>query len=1517
MPPGGNCIQHLWHPRPVTADVGCVLSVQKMSPGDGYRYFERQITSGDQTRPHGCAMSDLQQRAGLPPGVWVGRASALLGVNGEVTEAQLRALFGEGLHPRAEEITAEALRAGARAKAAVAAAKLGTAFYRFGLDSSPAGALAGGEPVPGEGRGGRSDGAGHRGRVAPARQSTAAFHAVLQPPPSITLLWALGEDGVRQVVEDAHDAAVAVTVRWIEDHALATRRGHNGLVQERVTTGLVGAQFRHFDSRAGDAGLHDHVLIANKVRCADGKWLSIDGSHLLPQVVCASEVYNAEVVHRVCVGLGVAVRARPRSDGRRPVMEIAGIDERLLAASPARTAAIRRRLPALLDAYRAKHGREPSQATRVRLLQRATLETRPAKKQAGPLPTLRARWRAQAIARFGRRAVDGMLAAAQDAARTFAALGRRTDRVDVRAVARAAVDTVSMHRAVFGRRHILAEVYRQITYASSGLVDPSYWAERVTRFALDELCLDLTTPDLNPSFAPLQRADGTSVFHDLGSRLFTTPALLAAEDAIVAAARTKLAPACSTTVFNHHRRRFTGQLDAGQVDLARAFATGRRQVIAAIGPAGAGKTAALTLAVQTLTSSKRRVIALAPSARAAQVLGEAIGHSADTIHRWLRQQQPGTRAPARTGAAAPLRRGDTVIIDEAGMAATAHLAEIVTLARKAGAHVRLIGDPSQLAAVEAGGILRLLQTEAGAVHLTKVHRFRTPGEADASLKLRAGTPAEAFTWYRQQNRIHAGTEDAMLDAAFAAWRGDIDAGRSSVMAAPTRVLVGALNLRAQNALLAAGRLDANGRSVALHDGSKALVGDTVVTRRNERRLLCLGGRDFVKNGDTWRIERFTRSGGAVVRHTRHRGRLTLPPAYLAGDTELGYAATIHRTQGMTVDTTHAVLTSRATREAAYVGATRGRLSNRLYIGLGDNEGLDTALLRIATNSDHVPGARETIRSQQGSQGIEQLAAQYAYVAERATELRHRRALHTVLGHDTAAALGPAFTAVTQALTRAEQAGLTAWEVLALAHHTAPDATTTALAQRIDHLTSSADPAHPQGPWTAARSGLLTHLARRYPAAALTALRDAEEHLDALPAPILARGRAHPAWPHRPYGHLTEPQLRAALDRQARTERATSSVTARRYAARAVQDALDHELRLRSTMTRRDVALEDRQRRADASAITPPSAALRHALRAAARDRVTAARLAWRQAVEFSSRTAAAARRRPPGVTDVPRWLAPADAINDPFTPPDWRLHLCQRRDVIDHHLRRRGAELAANPPSWTHPLGPPPDRKDTPARRADWERTAALTEAWRTLHHQPEATLGIGHRPPPTTDPRAWEELKARIDRLTRHNPAPDKSPAGNSGSISERRQTGTPANRSSNVAEQPALPRYPGGRRDWMSVIPSPAHDDPEQQHFHQRLVTACARWRLEHNITGPDPLGPEPHDTSQPQWQHLSTALNEYTNSRFRERLAALASKRVTGHKPLAPVVGEQRRSPRNSPRRDTPARRLPGNPHGPRPI
>ncbi|MGX1886510.1 AAA family ATPase [Streptomyces sp. NPDC055287] len=104
------------------------------------------------------------------------------------------------------------------------------------------------------------------------------------------------------------------------------------------------------------------------------------------------------------------------------------------------------------------------------------------------------------------------------------------------------------------------------------------------------------------------------------------------------------------------------------------------------------------------------------------------------------------------------------------MASTLLLDQVLADASAAGAVVRLLGDPHQLAAVEAGGALRLIARAGGAIELNRLHRSRVPGEAGASLVLGDGGDSRAvFAWYQDKGRIVAGNHEAMCDAVFTAW----------------------------------------------------------------------------------------------------------------------------------------------------------------------------------------------------------------------------------------------------------------------------------------------------------------------------------------------------------------------------------------------------------------------------------------------------------------------------------------------------------------------------------------------------------------------------------------------------------------------------------------------------------------------------------------------------------------------------------------------------------------------------
>ncbi|MGY0466784.1 MobF family relaxase (plasmid) [Kitasatospora sp. cg17-2] len=1581
----------------------------KTTPGDGYRYFMRQITSGDHPRPRSRDLAEHQAALEVPPGRWTGRAATLLGVEGEVTEPQMRALFGEGLHPRADEIVTEQLRAGATVRQAQRAARLGAGFYRFGQKPTAL-AVAIDERIQAlEERAGRRatdterrtlrrqvgavafraeyerDPTGgtelHRfitRRTRPPRQPVAAFHPVFRPPKSVSLLWALGDESVRAAVEKAHEEAIATTLTWIEDNALATRTGPGGVAQHDVTSGLVAARFRHFDSRCGDAALHDHVLIANKVQGPDGRWRTIDGRLLLAQAVAASELYNAQVLRRTCTALDLVVRERRIEEGRRPVMEIAGISTELIDATSTRTRAIRRQLPRLIAAYRAAHGKEPSLPARLALMRRAALQTRPEKKPATALAVLREGWQLGVAAAFGRPLVDNLLHHARAAARDVHR-DKGPPRLNVGAAAREVVATVSLHRAVFGRRHLLAEAHRHVTAATLGRGGEG-WAEAITDHALARLCLDLTPPDINPPFAPLQRADGTSVYRRRGAELYTTPAVLAAEDSIVAAARRRTEPACSERTFERAAARHKGPLDTGQRAMAKAFATSERALVAAIGPAGAGKTTALRLAANALTAADRTTVALAPSARAAHVMSEELRRPAHTLHSWLRRQRLADAGELVLPRAERLRKGDVVIVDEAGMAATTQLAAIVRRAQRAGAHVRLIGDPSQLAAIEAGGALRLLQSEVGAVHLHAVHRFRHPEEAGASLKLRDGEAGEAFTWYRQQGRIQGGTAAAMADAVFTAWRRDLTAGHTSLMTAPDRNLVATLNRRAQAWRMEHGQLLAPSRwrpnPAKLRDGHRAHVGDLITTRRNQRRLTCRQGKDFVKNGDVWAIERYTPAGDAVVRHTQHRGRLTLPADYLAAHCELGYASTVHRAQGMTVTRSHALLTTRTSREAAYVAATRGRSGNHLYIALEDDQTLDQALTRIATYSSFTPSARQTIRTEQErAWGIRQLTAEYAHATEQATRLRYAAAARAALGPAAEPLIADdAFTAVVNALDRAEKAGFTPEGILATAHHegtlAGTDVPGAVLAWRIDRrlrtaraaeARADADP-HPNARLLRTLSDeqleRIAALARTHRARALAELHAADAQAAAAPGPVTAGGRRHPAWPRRPYGAFTAGQLAERVRATRRAALRAGDEGDHRAELAAVEDLvrLRAEQALRRAMPWRERSREDYQRTRPGSPATAPDPAGAAAAAAErARTRNAAAHDAWQRAEAVCARTAAERhlRRllpdRPPtggDAADLPDWLTPATALGDPHTPENWRRHLTERRDVVERHLAARGAALAADVPAWAAPLGPLPPPQAGRALRARWERTAALTDAWRTLHRVPAHLPGLGPKPEAEQHAAAWAALEERIRALYRatrtahrHHPHPPPElldrqaleqlarlrvlrapstpnpgthPASGAAPAAADRRPAVPAPlpRAERLA-QDALAATLTGRRapeEWVERIPAPDEEDTAQQHLYRRLVAAVADWRLRQGITGTDPLGPPPDSDRATEWQHLSNALDLYRTARITDRLQLLRVRREADRARLEAAAKQAAQAGADTPP-GPPPRRAPG--------
>ncbi|GAB7007282.1 hypothetical protein JCM18899A_47570 [Nocardioides sp. AN3] len=871
------------------------------------------------------------------------------------------------------------------------------------------------------------------------RQQTTAvagYDLTFTPVKSVSTLWALADRDVAKEIETAHHAAVEATLTWLEKEVLFTRRGRDG-VQQVKAKGLIAGMFTHRDARSSDPHLHTHVAVSNKVQDEDGKWLAVDGRVLFKANVTLSEMYNTLLESELIARLGV--RFENRSNGvkgvdKRPVREVVGVDDRLAKTWSKRDTLIEARRRELAAAFQAEHGRPPTEGEAVTLKKQAWEQTRQAKHAPRAEADQRTAWRSEAIDILGsEQAVHDMV---DDC------LGHRTDAQDVTdtwvdETARAVVERVSEDRATWQVWHLRAEAQRHARSHGVPLPDLDTAVDRVVAAAIgvhsiarddpDPLTHATTAAEKGVTIPePLQRtergADGeeiVSVYSLAGARAYTSQAVVAAEQRIVEAAKrtggrtiseVRVGIAIAEAAANNL------QLNAAQQSLVREMATSGRQVQLALAPAGTGKTTAMQVLTSAWQDSGGTVIGLAPSAVAAQELGASINpDTADNAPADGKGRLNGPWRPGRKkvrsdtlaklvwhanngGAPAWMERINSktlVLVDEAGMAATTDLAAAIDYITSRGGQVRLVGDDRQLASVAAGGVLRDIAHQIGAVTLSEVHRFRNPdgslnhAEAAATLALREGDPS-AIAFYADRGRIHVGDLGSCADQAYAAWAADRTAGTDSVLIAPTRDLVAELNTRARNDRLAGLDESEIGRVLTLADGTKVSEGDRIITRENDRRLR-ISRTDWVKNGDRWTVVEVNSDGSLKVKHDSIGKTVTLPADYVAQTVQLGYATTVHGAQGITTGTCHVVLTGDEDRNLLYVALSRGKFANHLYLNVasdGDPHNLirpdalipPTALDRIADmlRRDGSPVSATTALREQTSphQLLGDLAARY-------------------------------------------------------------------------------------------------------------------------------------------------------------------------------------------------------------------------------------------------------------------------------------------------------------------------------------------------------------------------------------------------------------------------------------------------------------------------------------------------------------------------------------------------------------
>lgn len=936
-----------------------MMSARVVHAGDGYAYLLRSVASADREIDSRTRLGDYYAAHGTPPGRWFGSGLDGLGpttatAGSVVSEEQMAALYGEGLHPDADaRITAgetiKAVQLGRKyplytggnemlTELAAAEREFTTSHGRrpTGAERSEI-ALAVGRRHYGAATG--YDNAGARDIIAwvnrskqRTRQATAGFDLTFSPAKSISVLWALGDDATRRAIERIHHRCVTDTLSWIEEAVLRTRATHDGVTAQARTKGMIAALFVHYDTRTGDPDLHTHCLVSNKVQGPDGCWRSIDGAVLLRHATTAAARYNASMVHHLSAELGVSFSARSRGEGKQAVYEIDGIDERLVAGFSTRRADAQERFDELVGNYRARHRRSPTRRDVYDLWQQAVLDTRPDKAEGCSLASLRQRWHGEAAGVLGGAdAVSGML---DGVVRDDCRLWFPDDSQAVWACAEEAVAAVVSRRADFGRRHLdtaASQVLNAYRFADDAHRRAVHAA--VIDVAVGQLCVDLSpTPIAVPQAL---RSETGAAFDRTGEPVLTTRAVLAAENRVLGSCTEPTAHLATRAevefMLASHARHEGFALNAGQRQLVHHLACSGMLTAAGVGPAGTGKTASMAVLSKLWRARGSRVVALAPSAAAAAGLGEEIGADSYTLaaltYRW-RGLLEGCPARDATRLPVDLRPGDMLLVDEAGMASTQDLAAIVEIAEATGAVVRMIGDPRQLDAVETGGLFSTVCKRTGAPELDQVMRVGDDhAQADAGLRLRHGDET-GLDLFAERGWIRGGGREEMISAAVADYLGDVAAGRDSLVIAGRNADVAAANEMIQQARIHAGDVDAGGPGRALATGC-AWPGDVILTRRNAR---LDGQADGLRvlNGQRFRFVCLTDGGGIRARDLDSGRTVELPADYVDAHVQLGYASTIHRAQGATVDVTRAVIDSSVDRRGLYVAATRGKKENRLY-----------------------------------------------------------------------------------------------------------------------------------------------------------------------------------------------------------------------------------------------------------------------------------------------------------------------------------------------------------------------------------------------------------------------------------------------------------------------------------------------------------------------------------------------------------------------------------------------------------
>jgi conjugative relaxase-like TrwC/TraI family protein len=716
-------------------------------------------------------------------------------------------------------------------------------------------------------------------------KSVHGFDLTFSAPKSVSLIRGLTDDIAEKILAAAHTQAVHTAMQYLHRHAGYTRV-HNPITGNkdlRRLPGLVAIAYQHETSRCGDPHLHTHVIVPNRQPRADGQLVSLDSKSLYHEAKAAGIIYQATLRHLLHAERGFEFNA---VDPHTGMAEIAGVDPACLKAWSRRSTRLRewaRNNLVVVDG-----------APTAAQLAAAQKATRPAKHESLSWAELKVQWRADARGlRLDR--------AAHFAARTE----RRTHARSAHDAAHTADIAAHIDKAAFTRADMVELLGAHLPVDAPG--EPRTLIEQL----VDQVGIRISDP--------------REAHQREGSERFTLEAIIAEEEHIL-----EMADESDNRSRLDVRAEDLGDLSANQEQAIRSIAVSPFLIQPLQAPAGAGKTHSLKVLRAAAHRARKDVLVLAPTGKAVdEAMADGAGDHGLTIAKALHLINNNRHS---------ITRSTLVIVDEASMVGTPDLNKLLSCAVMGRAKTVLVGDAYQLSPVKArGGMFEQLCADLPwSQRLGEVWRMANPEERDTSLALRSGRGNRlrtAVTWYRDRGRLHSGDPIAMARDALDAYLTDRNAGKDALLVCDTWEMVDALNRRLHDALIRPGPTVTAARDLQIG------VGDIVMSRSNDITIDVLpavnqarDGVDQVRNGNRWRVAGIDPHTNRIAAERLSDGaRAVFEGDYLTDHITLGYAATVHSAQGVTADSSYALLGEGASRAMLYVAMTRGRHNNEAFL----------------------------------------------------------------------------------------------------------------------------------------------------------------------------------------------------------------------------------------------------------------------------------------------------------------------------------------------------------------------------------------------------------------------------------------------------------------------------------------------------------------------------------------------------------------------------------------------------------